>query len=56
MAYQRKTKDVYKLVWRGEEIDSFDTFKEAKEMKTEYELAFHSGGISIEKGRERIGI
>ena len=55
MAYQRKTKDVYKLIWKGEEIDSFDTFKEANEMRKEYELAFHSSGISIQRGRERIG-
>ena len=52
--YQRKTKDVYKLIWNGEEIDSFDTYKEAKEMKKEYELAFHSS-VSIKSGRERIG-
>ena len=52
--YQRKTKDVYRLIWNGEEIDSFDTYKEAKEMKREYELAYHSSVI-IKRGRERIG-
>lgn len=54
MAYQRKTKDVYKLIWNGEEIDSFDTLKEAREMKDEYELAYHSS-ITIKSRRERIG-
>ncbi len=52
--YKRKTRDVYRLIWNGEEIDSFDTMKEAKEMKKEYELAFH-GSVSIRAGRERIG-
>ena len=52
--YQRKTRDVYKLVWNGEVIDSFNTLKEAREMKKEYELAYHSS-ITIKPGRERIG-
>ena len=52
--YQRKTKDVYKLIWNGEEIDVFDTLKEAKKMKKEYELAFHSS-VTIKTGKERIG-
>ena len=30
MAYQRKTKDIYKIMWNGEEVDRFDTLKEAK--------------------------
>ena len=54
MAYQRKTTDVYNLVWQGEVIDSFDSLKEAKEMRKEYELAYHSS-VTIEKRRERIG-
>ena len=56
MAYVRKTKDVWKLYWNGEEIDSCDTFKEAKAMRLEYALAFHCGvgSIFIQKGRERI--
>ena len=54
MPYQRKTKDIYRLIWNGEEIDSFDSMKEAKEMKKEYELALH-GSVSIRTGRERIG-
>lgn len=53
MAYKRKTKDIYRLFWNGEEIDSFDTLKEAREIKKEYELAFHSS-VSIKSGRERI--
>lgn len=51
--YKRKTRDVYKLIWNGEEIDSFDTLKEAKTMRYEYEFAFHSS-VNIKKGRERI--
>lgn len=59
MSYVRKTKDVYALMWYSqygiEEIDSFDTYKEAKEMKKEYELAYHgSGSILIEMRREKI--
>lgn len=54
MAYQRKTKDIYNLVWNGEVIDSFDTLKEAREMRKEYELAYHSS-VTIKSGRERIG-
>ena len=54
MAYQRKTRDVYRLIWNDEEIDSFDTLKEAKEMRKEYELAYHSS-VTIKRGRERIG-
>lgn len=53
MAYQRKTKDVWKLCWNGEVIDTFDTWKEACEMRKEYELAFHSS-VSIKGGREKI--
>lgn len=57
MAYKRKTKDVYKLVWNREVIDSFDTLKEAREMRNEYALAFHCDlySINIKTGRERIG-
>lgn len=53
MAYTRKTKDIYKIIWNVEEVDSFNTLKEAKRMKKEYDLAFHSV-TSIKKGRERI--
>lgn len=53
MAYKRKTKDVYNLIWQGEVIDSFDTLKEAREMRKEYELAYHSS-VAIKTGRERI--
>ena len=51
--YKRKTKDVYRLIWNGEVVDSFDTLKEATEMKKEYDLAFHSY-VTIKRGRERI--
>lgn len=53
MAYKRKTKDVYKLIYEGEEIDSFNTLKEAKAMAHEYSLAFHEM-VTIRPGRERI--
>ena len=36
MAYARKTKDVWRLYWNGEEIDSFDTPLEARTMRMEY--------------------
>lgn len=56
MAYKRKTKDVYKLIYNREEIDSFDTLKEEREMRREYSLAFHCDmySINIKTGRERI--
>ena len=54
MAYQRKTKDVYGLIWNNEEIDCFNTLKEAREMQKEYELAYH-GTVTIKVRRERIG-
>lgn len=53
MAYERKTKDVYKIIYNGEEVDSFDTWEEAKEMKKEYDMAFH-GCVSIKRGREKL--
>ena len=56
MAYKRKTRDVYRLIWQGEEIDSFDTHAEARQMRREYALAYHCSLIDIvvKKGRERI--
>lgn len=51
MAYQRKTKDIYRIIWNGEEVDSFDTFEEAKKMKKEYEIAYHDS-MRIKRGRE----
>lgn len=53
MSYTRKTKDIYKIMWNGEEIDRFDTCVEARAMKKEYNMAFH-GGCTIKKSRERI--
>lgn len=56
MTYKRKTKDVYKLKWKGEVIDCFDTLLEAQKMRTEYALAYHTTpySIMIRKGRERL--
>lgn len=53
MAYQRKTQDVYFIIWNGEEVDEFETRKEASEMRKEYNMAF-GGGCSIRKKRVRI--
>lgn len=57
MAYERKTRDIYRLIWNGEEIDSFYDYYEARQMRREYALAFHSdlSNIIIKTGRERIG-
>ena len=54
--YKRKTKDVYRLIWNGEEIDSFDTHSEAKQNRKEYALAYHCSliDIVIKKGRENV--
>ena len=40
----------YALIWKGEEIDSFDTLLEARKMKTEYNIAF-KGGVTIKRRR-----
>jgi len=40
---------MFKLVWNREEIDSFDTLKEAQEMRKEYNMAY-GGGVYIKKG------
>jgi len=57
MGYQRKTRDVYKIVWKGETVDTFDkattTKSEAMKMLVEYNLAFR-GGCSLNLGREAI--
>ena len=51
--YNRKTKDIYILVWNREEIDEAETRAEAARLKTEYALAFHcsAGAITIKKRR-----
>lgn len=48
--YIRKTKDVYFLIWNGEEIDSTESRTEAKFLQIEYKLAFGSY-VSIKKRR-----
>lgn len=53
MSYKRKTKDVWKLIWNGECIDSFDTKAEARAMQKEYTLAFHSY-VEVKRGREYV--
>lgn len=53
MAYKRKTKDVWKLWWNGECIDTFDDYKEACRCRKEYEMAF-SSYVELRAGREAI--
>ncbi len=57
---QRKTRDVYKLKWRGEIIDTFPrndrggfSLGYAREMLTEYNLAY-GGGVTLHRGREKL--
>ena len=49
--YQRKTKDVYILRWKGEDIDSEDTLQGARYLQKEYNMA-NQGGVTIIKRRE----
>jgi len=53
MQYQRKTKDVFLIIWNGEEIDEFDNRDEARRMRKEYNLAFR-GGCWIQKKRVKL--
>ena len=53
MQYQRKTKDVYFIIWNGEEIDQAETRQDARYLVKEYNLAF-GGGCSIKCKREKI--
>ena len=41
---------MYALVWKNEEIDEFNTLREAEAMRVEYDLAFGGGVTIIEKG------
>lgn len=58
--YKRKAKDVYIIRGRylgmpEEDIDTADTFKEARYLKGEHELAFGTDwNLYIEKRREKI--
>lgn len=51
--YQRKTKDVYVIMWNGEEVDSTEEWSNAKYLRDEYNMAF-KGGVSIKKQRQTI--
>lgn len=57
MTKNNKVKKVFVLFWRSqygtEEIDQFDTNKEAKEMKREYQSAYKEGSISIKMRSEK---
>ena len=48
--YIRKTKDIYILIWNGEEIDETESRTDAIFLKKEYNMAFH-GGVTIKKRR-----
>lgn len=48
--YIRKTKDIYILVWNGEEIDETESRANAIFLRMEYNTAFH-GGVTIQKRR-----
>lgn len=48
--YIRKTKDIYILLWHGEEIDETESRADAIFLKMEYNAAFH-GGVIIKKRR-----
>jgi len=53
MAYIRKTKDVFVVMWQGEEVDETDTKADARYLLVEYNLAFR-GGCSIKIKREPV--
>lgn len=48
--YVRKTKDVYILMWHGEEIDETESRADAIFLRMEYNAAYH-GGVTIIKRR-----
>lgn len=48
--YIRKTKDIYVLIWSGEEIDEAETKSDAIYLKNEYSLAYR-GDVTIKKRR-----
>lgn len=48
--YIRKTKDIYILMWNGEEIDETESRADARYLKQEYNTAFR-GGVTIKKRR-----
>lgn len=56
--HKRKTKDQYHIVWHSEygteDIDVFDSLKEAREMITEYRLCMPTLSLWIVKRREKI--
>ena len=43
-----KIKHMYKLIWKGEEIDSAETKQEAMYLQREYEMAY-GGIVTIKK-------
>ena len=45
---------MFVLVWKGEEIDQFETRAEAEEMRNEYNLAY-GGGVTVEYAEEDDG-
>jgi hypothetical protein len=50
MKYERKTKDVFILIWNKEEIDTAETMVDAKYLQKEYAMAY-KGCVSIKRTR-----
>ena len=53
MAYTRKTKDIFVLMWNGEEIDTAENYKEKNELVKEYNLAY-GGGVTAKLTRVKL--
>jgi len=43
---------MFVLMWKGEEIDQFETRTEAEEMRNEYNMAY-GGGVTVEYAEEQ---
>lgn len=39
---------IYLIMWKGEEVDQFDSMREAREMVKEYNMAY-GGGCTVKK-------
>lgn len=50
MKYERKTKDIFTLIWNKEEIDTAETKQEAHYLQKEYTMAY-KGAVSIKRTR-----
>jgi len=50
MKYERKTKDLFILIWNKEEIDTAETRQEARYLQKDYTMAY-KGCVSIKRTR-----